>query len=76
MSLRILVYSDNARTRAFVRQLHWLRCEISAYTDAHHTLDFEPDPSLFHSDLVRWLDSVTAPPDAGACAPDRQQHTN
>jgi len=53
---------DNARTRRFVRSLPWQRCEITEYPDAHHTLDFEPDPSLFHADLRAWLDSVTDPP--------------
>ena len=51
---------DNARTRAFVRQLPWQRCEITEYADAHHTLEFEPDPSDFFDDLVAWLDTVTA----------------
>jgi len=51
---------DNARTRAFVRQLPWQRCEITEYTDAHHTLEFEPDPSPYFDDFVAWLDSVTA----------------
>ena len=43
---------DNARTREFVRQLSWPDRQIMEYPNAHHTLEFEPDPEPFLADLV------------------------
>lgn len=45
---------DNAKTRRFVQRF---RCEtdILEYSNAHHTLEFEPEPHPFVSDLIKWL---------------------
>ncbi len=46
---------DNARTRAFVERFASTDREVIEYPDAHHTLEFEPDPDVFLHDLRRWL---------------------
>ena len=45
---------DNARTRAFVERFAGPK-DVIEYPDAHHTLEFEPNPELFIGDLVQWL---------------------
>jgi alpha-beta hydrolase superfamily lysophospholipase len=45
---------DNARTRAFVGRFA-AATEVIEYPEAHHTLEFEPDPDRHLGDLVRWL---------------------
>lgn len=53
---------DSDRTRTFVERLPWSHRRIRTYPDAHHTLDFEPDPEPFFDDLARWLtEEVVAP---------------
>lgn len=49
---------DNDATREFVRQLEWPGRRIIEYEHAHHTLEFEPQPESFFSDLVGWLGSA------------------
>jgi len=44
---------DNERTRRFVRELPIPDRSIVEYPDAHHTLEFEPDPQGYVEDLVR-----------------------
>jgi alpha-beta hydrolase superfamily lysophospholipase len=46
---------DNARTRSFVERFASEDKQIIDYPGAHHTLEFEPDPSRFFDDLTRWL---------------------
>jgi alpha-beta hydrolase superfamily lysophospholipase len=46
---------DNARTRAYVERFASADREVIEYPDAHHTLEFEPDPDVFLLDLRRWL---------------------
>jgi alpha-beta hydrolase superfamily lysophospholipase len=46
---------DNARTRDYVRRFAG-PVEVIEYPEAHHTLEFEPDPEVFLSDLIGWLD--------------------
>ncbi len=48
---------DNEKTKAFVRSLRWPVRDIVEYPEAHHTLEFEPDPSRFFDDLVEWSGS-------------------
>jgi alpha-beta hydrolase superfamily lysophospholipase len=48
---------DNARTRAFVERFASEDRLIIEYPGAHHTLEFEPDPSRFMNDLTAWLTS-------------------
>ena len=46
----------NAKTLAFVERFATPDRQIIEYPDAHHTLEFEPDPRAFLRDLVAWLD--------------------
>ena len=50
---------DNRRTKAFIRRLPWAVREITEYDHAHHTLEFEPDPEAYFTDLVDWVASNT-----------------
>ncbi|HSA25932.1 MAG TPA: hypothetical protein P5159_05340, partial [Phycisphaerae bacterium] len=45
----------NARTKEFVRELHWPQREIIEYPEAHHTLEFEVRPDQFFDDLVNFI---------------------
>jgi alpha-beta hydrolase superfamily lysophospholipase len=51
---------DNVRTRRFLDHFPTPDKQIIEYPEAHHTLEFEPDPEPFLGDLLRWLDRVTA----------------
>ncbi|UCD30248.1 MAG: alpha/beta fold hydrolase [Planctomycetota bacterium] len=46
---------DNNKTKDFIRRLSWPSREITEYDEAHHTLEFEPDPEPFFKDLVSWI---------------------
>jgi acylglycerol lipase len=46
---------DNARTAAWLRELGWPDATITQYDDAYHTLEFEPDPDPFITDMIHWL---------------------
>jgi len=48
---------DNARTRAYFARLAARDKQVIEYPDAHHTLEFEPDPSRYARDLIAWLDA-------------------
>jgi alpha-beta hydrolase superfamily lysophospholipase len=47
---------DNDRTRAIVEAMASTDRTIIEYPEAHHTLEFEPDPSRYARDLIAWLD--------------------
>jgi len=47
---------DNAETLAYFRKLASTDRAVIEYTEGHHTLEFEPDPSRYALDLVDWLD--------------------
>jgi alpha-beta hydrolase superfamily lysophospholipase len=49
----------NEPTRAFVKRFAGPKTIIE-YPDAHHTLEFEPEPDVFLGDLVTWLKWQTA----------------
>jgi alpha-beta hydrolase superfamily lysophospholipase len=51
---------DNVRTRARIEALGSSDRTIIEYPEAHHTLEFEPDPSRYARDLIAWLDRTTA----------------
>jgi acylglycerol lipase len=53
---------DNARTRALLEALPSVHRRIVTYPGAHHTLEFEPDPSAYLADLVKWIDEAEAGP--------------
>jgi alpha-beta hydrolase superfamily lysophospholipase len=47
---------DNDRTRRFVARFASADKETIEYPEAHHTLEFEPEPEKFVDDLRRWLE--------------------
>jgi alpha-beta hydrolase superfamily lysophospholipase len=47
----------NMRTREYVERLASMDKHIIEYPEAHHTLEFEPDPDRFIDDLIHWLES-------------------
>jgi alpha-beta hydrolase superfamily lysophospholipase len=49
---------DNAQTRAYFESLASPDKQLIEYPGAHHTLEFEPDPSRYARDLIAWLDRV------------------
>jgi alpha-beta hydrolase superfamily lysophospholipase len=51
---------DNDRTRAYFERIGSLDRRVIEYPDAHHTLEFEPDPARYARDLAGWLDEVFA----------------
>jgi alpha-beta hydrolase superfamily lysophospholipase len=48
---------DNIPTRQFIERFAAGERLIIEYPGAHHTLEFEPDPEKFISDLIHWLRS-------------------
>ncbi len=49
---------DNIKTRAYFDRLASLDKTVIEYPGAHHTLEFEPDPSLYARDLSDWAGRV------------------
>ena len=47
---------DNVRTRRLMERLAPRGLEVIEYPEAAHTLEFEPDPSRFVTDLQNWLE--------------------
>lgn len=52
---------NNARTLEYVKTLGSRDLRVIDYPQAHHTLEFEPDPARYARDLAGWLDAVLAP---------------
>jgi acylglycerol lipase len=52
---------DNAPTMALVEAMPDPHRKIVTYPGAHHTLEFEADPSVYFADLVNWIDEVENP---------------
>ncbi|MBI5762339.1 MAG: alpha/beta fold hydrolase [Planctomycetes bacterium] len=48
----------NDPTRNWLRALPIAGVKVSDYPDAHHTLEFEPDPAPFIHDLTSWITSL------------------
>jgi alpha-beta hydrolase superfamily lysophospholipase len=48
---------DNEPTRRFVERFASTDKEIIEYPDAHHTLEFEPEPERIFADLRRWVEN-------------------
>jgi alpha-beta hydrolase superfamily lysophospholipase len=46
----------NDRTRRYVERLASPDKEVMEYPEAHHTLEFEPEPDRFLGDLCGWLE--------------------
>ena len=53
---------DNARTRLYFARLASPDKTVIEYPGAHHTLEFEPDPSRHALDLAEWLGRSLPPP--------------
>jgi alpha-beta hydrolase superfamily lysophospholipase len=51
---------DTVRTREFIERLPSPEKRIIEYHGASHTLEFEPDPGVFVTDLCHWLDERCA----------------
>ena len=49
---------DSEKTMRFIRELHWPRTRITTYAEARHSLEFEGDPEVYFSDLVRFIDQA------------------
>jgi alpha-beta hydrolase superfamily lysophospholipase len=47
---------DNERTRRYVERLASTDRQVLEYPEAHHTLEFEPEPERFLGDLRGWLE--------------------
>jgi alpha-beta hydrolase superfamily lysophospholipase len=47
---------NNERTRCFVCRFATTDRQVIEYPEAHHTLEFEPDPDRHLGDLLAWLD--------------------
>lgn len=57
---------DNDRTAAWLRNLPWPDRQITMYPQAHHTVEFEADPSAFLNDLCGWIVDRCTPPESTA----------
>jgi alpha-beta hydrolase superfamily lysophospholipase len=51
---------DNAKTLVTVQSLASKDRTVIDYPEAHHTLEFEPDPSRYARDLLDWIGRKTA----------------
>ena len=51
---------NNDRTRQAFGRLGNPHPRVILYPDAHHTLEFEPDPARYANDLICWLDETFA----------------
>jgi acylglycerol lipase len=51
---------DNARTQAYFDGIGSSRPHVIEYSDGHHTLEFDPDPSRYALDVAGWLDDALA----------------
>jgi acylglycerol lipase len=47
---------DNVRTLAYFEGLASAEKDVITYPEAHHTLEFEPEPERYALDLVHWLE--------------------
>jgi alpha-beta hydrolase superfamily lysophospholipase len=48
---------DNARTLAYFHSLASTDKQVIEYPEAHHTLEFEPDPTTYARDLIGWIEA-------------------
>src|SRR5262249_28786732 len=46
---------DNSRTRDFVNAFASAHKMVLEYSAAHHTLEFEPDPTRIFAELLAWI---------------------
>lgn len=55
---------DNERVRQYVDGFKSTDKRVIEYPEAHHTLEFEPDPTPFFNDLTGWIHAHLAAEDA------------
>jgi len=48
---------DNEKTRKFVQATVSGPLQVVEYPEAHHTLEFEPEPGRYIHDMLAWLDA-------------------
>lgn len=48
---------DNEKTRKFVQATVSGPLQVVEYPEAHHTLEFEPEPGRYIQDMLAWLDA-------------------
>ena len=48
---------DNARTLDYFHRLASTDREVIDYPEGHHTLEFDPDPTAYAHDLIRWIEA-------------------
>jgi alpha-beta hydrolase superfamily lysophospholipase len=53
---------DNVRTRRYVDRITSRDKTIIEYAEGHHTLEFEPDPRQYATDLIEWLRAHVSEP--------------
>jgi alpha-beta hydrolase superfamily lysophospholipase len=51
---------DNSRTRSRLGRIATAEIRVIEYPEAHHTLEFEPDPEPVFADVLAWLDEQSA----------------
>lgn len=56
---------QNGPARAFVESFAAAEKHVIEYPEAHHTLEFEPDPDRFIQDQIAWLERVLVPKGQG-----------
>ena len=49
---------DNQRTRQFFNRFESLSKHVLEYPEAHHTLEFEPEPEPIFADVLHWLGNL------------------
>ena len=49
---------DNTATKKFFQNMRVPECKVIEYSDAEHTLEFEPCKEQFITDLIDWLKTI------------------
>jgi alpha-beta hydrolase superfamily lysophospholipase len=49
---------DNVRTERYFERVASTQKQVIRYPEGHHTLEFDPNPSRYATDLARWLTDV------------------
>ncbi len=52
---------DNTRTLEYFDRIAGREKTLISYPEAHHTLEFEPDPARYADDLIGWLGGLIGP---------------
>jgi alpha-beta hydrolase superfamily lysophospholipase len=52
---------NNAKTREYIERFATADKTVREFPGAHHTLEFEPDPTIFLAEVLSWLDRHQRP---------------